>query len=196
MKDITSELQRDTLALLASERGAESGKWQPPSPGSNPDEEILSELRTVSHHSRAINYESLDPRPMTNRLTSQKRRAQNRASQRAFRERKKQHVQELEHKLQKLLMRHEEIINLYTKQSMEIARLDQKLDHLALELLMCQTNGNHATDGTVIFPPKESISEASSSSSVGTRSSLNCSGMECWTDNHINAGYGSSVDTQ
>jgi chromosome segregation ATPase len=133
---------------------------------------------------------------MTNRLTSQKRRAQNRESQRAFRERKKQHVQALENKLQKLLMRHEEIINLYTKQSMEIARLDQKLDHLALELLMCQTNGNHATDGTVIFPPKESISEASSSSSVGTRSSLNCSDMECWTDNHINAGYGSSVDTQ
>lgn len=69
------------------------------------------------------------------RLTSlQRRRAQNRASQRAFRERKEKHVKGLEHQLEDLHEKHQDLLQSYNRQADEVSRLNGKISELTQEL--------------------------------------------------------------
>lgn len=63
-----------------------------------------------------------------------RRRAQNRASQRAFRERKEKHVQHLEHELEELENKHRTLEKSYTDLDSTHAQLKQEVKHLRSEL--------------------------------------------------------------
>ncbi|OAL33332.1 hypothetical protein AYO20_07343 [Fonsecaea nubica] len=64
----------------------------------------------------------------------QRRRAQNRASQRAFRERKEKHVKGLEYQLETLNEKHQDLLCSYNKQSDSIIRLNTKIAQLQADL--------------------------------------------------------------
>lgn len=64
----------------------------------------------------------------------QRRRAQNRASQRAFRERKEKHVKGLEHQLEELHEKHQDLLQSYSKQVDEVSRLNARIAQLSAEL--------------------------------------------------------------
>lgn len=67
-------------------------------------------------------------------LPLQRRRAQNRASQRAFRERKEKHVQHLEHELEELENKHRTLEKSYTDLDSTHAQLKQEVKQLRSEL--------------------------------------------------------------
>jgi len=64
----------------------------------------------------------------------QRRRAQNRASQRAFRERKEKHVKGLEHQLEDLHEKHQDLLQSYTRQADEVTKLTARIAELNAEL--------------------------------------------------------------
>lgn len=74
----------------------------------------------------------LTPRAFAN--PSQRRRAQNRASQRAFRERKEKHVQHLEHELEELEAKHQNLSRSYTDLDSTYGKLKQEVKQLRNEL--------------------------------------------------------------
>ncbi|KAI1614945.1 hypothetical protein EDD37DRAFT_650048 [Exophiala viscosa] len=63
-----------------------------------------------------------------------RRRAQNRASQRAFRERKEKHVKGLERQLEDLHEKHQDLLQSYTRQADEVTRLNNRIVDLNGEL--------------------------------------------------------------
>ncbi|RMZ88487.1 hypothetical protein DV736_g4283, partial [Chaetothyriales sp. CBS 134916] len=63
-----------------------------------------------------------------------RRRAQNRASQRAFRERKEKHLKGLEHQLENLHEKHQDLLLSYSRQADEVSRLNSKITKLTSEL--------------------------------------------------------------
>jgi len=63
-----------------------------------------------------------------------RRRAQNRASQRAFRERKEKHVKGLEHQLEDLHEKHQDLLQSYTRQADEVGKLNNRIAELTAEL--------------------------------------------------------------
>lgn len=65
---------------------------------------------------------------------SQRRRAQNRASQRAFRERKEKHLKGLEHQLEDLHEKHQDLLQSYTRQADEVTKLNNRIAELTAEL--------------------------------------------------------------
>ena len=69
----------------------------------------------------------------------QRRRAQNRASQRAFRERKEKHVKGLEHQLEDLHEKHQDLLQSYSRQADEMSRLNHKIAALHTELNALRT---------------------------------------------------------
>ena len=62
--------------------------------------------------------------------SSQRRRAQNRASQRAFRDRKEKHMRELEQRLNELEGRHTNLSRSYESLQHEYSSVKQELDRL------------------------------------------------------------------
>ncbi|EXJ68634.1 uncharacterized protein A1O5_08428 [Cladophialophora psammophila CBS 110553] len=63
-----------------------------------------------------------------------RRRAQNRASQRAFRERKEKHVKGLERQLEDLHEKHQDLLQSYTRQADEVTKLNGRIAELTAEL--------------------------------------------------------------
>jgi predicted nuclease with TOPRIM domain len=64
----------------------------------------------------------------------QRRRAQNRASQRAFRERKEKHVKGLENQLEDLHEKHQDLLQSFSRQAGEVSRLNSRISELNAEL--------------------------------------------------------------
>ena len=71
----------------------------------------------------------------------QRRRAQNRASQRAFRERKEKHVQQLEHQLEELETKHRELSQSYSNLDNNHQELKRESDKLRQELDAARNGG-------------------------------------------------------
>lgn len=65
---------------------------------------------------------------------NQRRRAQNRASQRAFRERKERHLKSVESQLHNLQGLHHDLLQSYNQQAEEVARLKQRIQELTSEI--------------------------------------------------------------
>lgn len=86
-------------------------------------------------------------------MTLQRRRAQNRASQRAFRERKEKHVKGLEHQLEELHEKHQDLLQSYTKQADEVSRLKARIVQLSAELSVVRHCQN-PTFNEVILPER------------------------------------------
>ncbi|KAL1982236.1 hypothetical protein VTN96DRAFT_1605 [Rasamsonia emersonii] len=63
-----------------------------------------------------------------------RRRAQNRASQRAFRERKERHLKSVESQLHNLQSLHHDLLQSYNQQAEEVARLKQRIQELTSEI--------------------------------------------------------------
>jgi hypothetical protein len=70
----------------------------------------------------------------TSLTPTQRRRAQNRASQRAFRERKEKHVKGLERQLEDLHEKHQDLLQSYTRQADEVSKLNGRISELTAEL--------------------------------------------------------------
>lgn len=85
--------------------------------------------------------------------TLQRRRAQNRASQRAFRERKEKHVKGLEHQLEELHEKHQDLLQSYSKQADEVSRLNGRIAQLSAELSVVRHCQN-STFNEVILPER------------------------------------------
>lgn len=88
----------------------------------------------------------------------QRRRAQNRASQRAFRERKEKHVQHLEHELEDLETKHRTLARSYTDLDTTASQLREEVKQLRSELdsVMGSREGsvnNESQPGTNFFDP-------------------------------------------
>lgn len=66
-------------------------------------------------------------------IPAQRRRAQNRASQRAFRERKERHVKNLEQQLEDLHQQYEELLQAYNQQKEDMFTLKTKLQEIHSE---------------------------------------------------------------
>lgn len=96
---------------------------------------------------------------------SQRRRAQNRASQRAFRERKEKHVKGLEHQLEELHEKHQDLLQSYSKQVDEVSRLNARIAHLSAELSAMQ-HCQHPTINEVALPERFDKFDAFSSTDL------------------------------
>lgn len=63
-----------------------------------------------------------------------RRRAQNRASQRAFRERKRHHAETLQHQVREMQKRHDELLESYKDKEDEVTQLHDKIQDLEQKL--------------------------------------------------------------
>ena len=92
----------------------------------------------------------------------QRRRAQNRASQRAFRERKEKHVQHLEHELEELETKHRDLSRSYSDLDRTHAQLKQEVKQLRSELESVKSSRegsvNENTQSNNFFDPFSSDS--------------------------------------
>ncbi|KAK0515933.1 hypothetical protein JMJ35_001967 [Cladonia borealis] len=84
-----------------------------------------------------------------------RRRAQNRASQRAFRERKEKHVQHLEHELEELESKHRTLEKSYTDLDSTHAQLKQEVKQLRSELESVKSS----REGSISEPSTQSSSQ-------------------------------------
>jgi len=82
-----------------------------------------------------------------------RRRAQNRASQRAFRERKEKHVKGLENQLQDLHEKHQDLLHSYTRQAGEVQRLNDRITELTSELSLLRSS-NDMSFSEMLTPAK------------------------------------------
>jgi len=80
----------------------------------------------------------------TSLIPAQRRRAQNRASQRAFRERKERHVKNLEQQLEDLHQQYEELLRAYDEQKEEIFNLRTEMQELHSEPETLQVPGQNS----------------------------------------------------
>lgn len=80
-----------------------------------------------------------DKETIPNMHLQKRRRAQNRASQRAFRERKEKHVKGLEHQLEDLHEKHQDLLQSYTRQADEVSKLNGRISELTAELNTLRT---------------------------------------------------------
>jgi len=71
-----------------------------------------------------------------------RRRAQNRASQRAFRERKERHVKGLEHQLEDLHDKHQDLLQSYTRKADEVSKLNTRISELNSEIEHLRTSSD------------------------------------------------------
>ena len=72
----------------------------------------------------------------------QRRMAQNRASQRAFRERKRSHLEDVEAQLNKLRQAHDDLLETYKQKSDEVSDLMTYVGELKFEISTMQTSPN------------------------------------------------------
>ena len=103
------------------------------STSSSKDKEILPNMHLVS---------SSPCTHLTLLIHSKRRRAQNRASQRAFRERKERHVKGLEHQLEDLHDKHQDLIQSYSRKADEVAKLNSRIAELNSEIEALRTSSD------------------------------------------------------
>jgi len=72
----------------------------------------------------------------------QRRRAQNRVSQRAFRERKERYVKSLERQLEELRQKHQKLLQSYSQKAEEAIRLNTRVAELGSEAVCLQSSRN------------------------------------------------------
>lgn len=77
----------------------------------------------------------------------QRRRAQNRASQRAFRERKDRHLKGLEYQLENLGEKHHDLMQSYMKQSESVMKLNSRLAELRGQIGAIKSHGPNGGGG-------------------------------------------------
>ena len=103
------------------------------STSSSKDKEVLPNMHLVCYlFSKCTRWTRL--------IHFQRRRAQNRASQRAFRERKERHVKGLEHQLEDLHDKHQDLLQSYSRKADEVAKLNARIAELNSEIEALQTS--------------------------------------------------------
>lgn len=122
------------------------------------DKEAVSSMRIVSVLPSLLRCDApLHPsKPRTNSGFLQRRRAQNRASQRAFRERKEKHVQRLEQQLEDLETKHRELTKSYTDLDSTHDKLQREAKQLREELDLFKSSKEHSLMGIMeptLFDP-------------------------------------------
>ncbi|OAL18675.1 hypothetical protein AYO20_11716 [Fonsecaea nubica] len=77
---------------------------------------------------------STDSEPPAESRTKMRRRAQNRASQRAFRERKEKHLRNLKATLEQLGQKHRRLLDSYSQQAETVTKLKSQIAHLRTQI--------------------------------------------------------------
>ncbi|KAJ9293141.1 transcriptional regulator family: bZIP [Paecilomyces variotii] len=122
----------------------------------NPKIPVQYTGQTTSHERDRRKKASPSEKPeLVTNMHLQRRRAQNRASQRAFRERKEKHVKGLENQLRDLHEKHQALINSYSRQADEVRRLNERIKSLLVELDILRTN--EASLSESLFPDKYDV---------------------------------------
>jgi FtsZ-binding cell division protein ZapB len=130
--------------------------------GTAQDKEAVSNMRIVSAPPIRPRFprDALPLRLMALRRTDvgplQRRRAQNRASQRAFRERKEKHVQRLEQQLEELETKHRELTKSYTDLDSTHDQLKREAKQLRGELDLLKSSREQSLLGIMeptLFDP-------------------------------------------
>ncbi|KAL9014805.1 MAG: hypothetical protein Q9173_000559 [Seirophora scorigena] len=106
------------------------------------DKQAISNMRIVSTFPRRIFQKHPNERGKRTELTNgelQRRRAQNRASQRAFRERKEKHVQHLEQELETLEAKHRNLQKSHSNLGETNNKLKQEVEQLRSEIKNLKT---------------------------------------------------------
>ena len=85
-------------------------------------------------------------------IPAQRRRAQNRASQRAFRERKERHVKNLEQQLEDLHQRYQDLLRCYDEQKEEIYNLKEQLHEVSSDSVPLRASQNNALEFASAIP--------------------------------------------
>ncbi|OJD25977.1 hypothetical protein ACJ73_02650 [Blastomyces percursus] len=123
--------------------GNNSAPYYDPMAGKIPVEYIGSTTLDEHDRRRSKPNSSKDKENVSNMHL--RRRAQNRASQRAFRERKERHLKSLEGKLHDLHSKHQNLLQSYHQRTEEVQQLNSRIQHLTAELDLLRS----ATDGTI-----------------------------------------------
>jgi AP-1-like transcription factor len=84
----------------------------------------------------------------------QRRREQNRSSQRAYRERKEKHQRELEGQIADWQHKHQQLARTYSQQTDEVKRLKRQIENLNTEITSLQ-NGLPSLCGSMSQSPTE-----------------------------------------
>ncbi|PGH35120.1 hypothetical protein GX50_02042 [[Emmonsia] crescens] len=134
--------------------GNHSTPYYSPMAGKIPIEYIGS--TTLDEHDRRRNKpnNSKDKENVSNMHL--RRRAQNRASQRAFRERKERHLKSLENKLQDLHSKHQNLLQSYHQRTDEVQLLNSRIQQLTTELDLLRST-NDGTINEILTPDKFDI---------------------------------------
>ncbi|KAK5064743.1 hypothetical protein LTR84_000577 [Exophiala bonariae] len=90
-------------------------------------------------------YHSIDEDKEGSQNTKLRRRAQNRASQRAFRERKDRHLKGLEYQLEHLNEKHQDLMQSYMKQSENVMKLNSRLAELRGQVKALKARPAHSS---------------------------------------------------
>ncbi|OAP63982.1 hypothetical protein AYL99_03209 [Fonsecaea erecta] len=88
-----------------------------------------------------------------------RRRAQNRASQRAFRERKEKHLRSLKSTLENLAEKHQKLLDSYSQQSEIVAKLKGRVADLYTQLAALSTYSEQDTDTAIFRIPRPLTTE-------------------------------------
>ncbi|KAL1989043.1 hypothetical protein VTN96DRAFT_5806 [Rasamsonia emersonii] len=95
-----------------------------------------------------------------------RRRAQNRLSQRAFRERRERHVKNLEHQFQDLLIKHQMLLKSYWMQKTELVQLRRTVDQLTVELqLRDASNAATSSNNNTTTSPRNAVANGNNANS-------------------------------
>ena len=99
----------------------------------------LRQSRLLRHSARPV--------PCADKDTLQRRRAQNRASQRAFRDRKEKYIRHLKQRIQILSQQHDSLMESATRQTALVTMLGRRLIELETRLSETRERQQENTDG-------------------------------------------------
>ena len=81
----------------------------------------------------------------------QRRRAQNRASQRAFRERMEKYANNLGHQVEELHEKHQSLLQSYDKQADQVSQLNSYIAELSTELITMRQYQDSSVSGPYVI---------------------------------------------
>jgi hypothetical protein len=102
--------------------------------------------RSPKSNTKMVRWSRASSLDLPNAAWMQRRRAQNRASQRAFRERKERHVRNLKATLEGIGDKHRKLLETYSQQSEAVTKLKNRIAELNAQIAALSTQSDGALD--------------------------------------------------
>ncbi|KIW64949.1 hypothetical protein PV04_07248 [Phialophora macrospora] len=114
------------------------------------DGSIFDDVATSPTH-QPVTSTSTDSEPSPKSNTKMRRRAQNRASQRAFRERKERHLRNLKATLETIGDKHRKLLESYSQQSEAVIKLKSRIAELNAQIAAFSTRSDGELDSSLNY---------------------------------------------